>query len=181
MCIKKFLGGKNQTSAKVVDGKLILSCPGAVVPVVWQMDLGEAKASALEVKQDEGKPHFVLIQRTQKGSAAAVATFEARDKAIQALMEASKALESAHGKIALPANENHGNVYVAPTQKKSGGKWIIAILLFIVLFLLFGIFSANLSQNYQPGSYDNQASAPQPNPAESNGVPVSADDFLNSL
>ena len=59
MCIKKFMGHKNKTSAKVVEGKLILSCPGAEIPVVWQMDLNEAKACAFEVQCDEKANGFL--------------------------------------------------------------------------------------------------------------------------
>ena len=44
------------TSASVVDGKLILSFPHAQTPVLWQMDLTQAKASSLEVtKSEKGK------------------------------------------------------------------------------------------------------------------------------
>ena len=48
--IKAMGHGNYQSSARVVDGKLILSFPHALTPVVWQMDLSQTKASALEVQ-----------------------------------------------------------------------------------------------------------------------------------
>ena len=58
---------KNNASASVVDGKLILSFPHAQTPVIWQMDLAEAKASALEVLKAEKGTDFTLTLKTQKG------------------------------------------------------------------------------------------------------------------
>ena len=52
---------ETSASANVVDGKLILSLPEAENPVVWQMDLSSAKASALEVKKDEEKDTYNTV------------------------------------------------------------------------------------------------------------------------
>ena len=49
----KNISNKNGASANVVDGKLILSFPHAQTPVLWQMDLAQAKASAIEVLKAE--------------------------------------------------------------------------------------------------------------------------------
>ncbi len=90
-------------SARVVDGKLILSFPDAVKPVLWQMDLVSAKASALEVDQLSGEPgaggQAALILKTPKGEQTTIAVFESRDAALSALMTVGAALGCAQGRI----------------------------------------------------------------------------------
>ena len=62
--INKLTGGFS-ASAKVVDGTLILSLPDAISPVVWRMELGHAKSSAIEVReQDNGT--FMLTLKTAR-------------------------------------------------------------------------------------------------------------------
>ena len=56
-----------ESSAKVVDGNLILSLPDAINPVVWRMELGSVKASAMEVKKDAADGTFTLSQKLRKG------------------------------------------------------------------------------------------------------------------
>ena len=67
-----------KSSAKVVDGKLILSFPNAVNPVVWQMESQEAKASALEVNDNE-KSGYDLVLKTLKGERVQVASFAEKE------------------------------------------------------------------------------------------------------
>src|SRR5690606_21303301 len=58
--------GNYAASASVVDGTLIISLPDAITPVVWRFALGQAKASALEVRpQDDGT--FMLLLKTPRG------------------------------------------------------------------------------------------------------------------
>jgi len=175
---------KNNASASVVDGKLILSFPHAQTPVIWQMDLTEAKASALEVlKADKGKD-FTLTLKTQKGEKVQVASFDTREDAIEGLMAASSALENAHGRIQVAANEDQTiAVAHAPRKKANKSQWLTAIAALFALVVLFG-FWASMSpkpptsiQSASVNSASNQA-APA---AQSNGVAVSADDFLSGL
>ena len=73
-----------RASAKVVDGKLILSLPDALTPVVWQMDLAHAKASALEVRcNNEAMNAYTLTLKTPKGETIEVAAFDERENAMR--------------------------------------------------------------------------------------------------
>ena len=45
------MAAKYTSSAKIVDGILVLSLPDAIHPVVWQMELGQSKSSALEIRE----------------------------------------------------------------------------------------------------------------------------------
>lgn len=180
-------------SAKVVDGKLILTFPDALTPVVWQMDLAHAKASALEVLEDKKKgektARHTLTLKTPKGESIEVAAFTARADAVEGLMRAASALENAHGQIREGTNysaaENKASVQIThpakPGQKRN--KWIGAILGLIILFVLFNIWSAvtpvAVSIDGSPAN-NTRAATSNNNPATSSGVPVSADDFLNA-
>ncbi|MCC7304948.1 MAG: hypothetical protein IT558_01675 [Alphaproteobacteria bacterium] len=174
------------SSAKVVDGKLILSFPEALTPVLWQMDLEQAKASAIEVRENKDNGSFVLTLKTPRGEAVDVAPFSDRQQAVDALMAAARALESAHGKIRAPraANEAGSPVdYARAPKPASAGKWIAGILAVFMLFVLFNIWGsllprqASLSQaNPGPASASQASGGDIP----ASGMPVSADDYLNS-
>lgn len=168
--------GNHQASASVVDGKLILSFPGAINPVVWQMDLSKAKASALEVQENKGG--YALVLRTPKGENLDIATFDERAKSVDGLMAASRALENAYGQIH-PAGASNGNVQVSGGSRKKGKKVLPIVLGLLVLLLIFWVWGAVSLQ--VPGGYqsaDIGALQNSPSAAESAGVAVSADDFL---
>ncbi|MAH04248.1 MAG: hypothetical protein CL561_01665 [Alphaproteobacteria bacterium] len=189
---------KNKTdnaNASVVDGKLILSFPEALTPIVWQMDLNDAKSSAFEVVED-GK-NFALITKKQGAQKKeSIAPFSTRNEAVAALMATSSALKNGHGHIqpysAQSAIQPAGQpVYHMPssseTNKSNIGKWFIAILCLIIIGALITIMSS--MQPRIPTSVDNAgtrtpisnpATPGTANPASSAGVPVSADDFLRS-
>lgn len=178
----KNLSNKSSASANVVDGKLILSFPHAQTPVLWQMDLTQAKASALEVLKAEKGTDFTLTLKTQKGEKVQIASFDTREEALEGLLAASNALKNAHGSIQTAANdEQKVAIAHAPRRKAKKGQWITALFAAIALFVLFGFWAsvtpkpptsiANTSANLAA-----QQSAPA---SESAGVPVSADDFLS--
>ena len=178
---------KTESSAKVVDGKLILSLITAKTPVVWQMDLDQAKASALEVKEGEGEnPSFTLALKTPRGSVDTIAEFETKEAAVEGLMAASKALENAQGHIrAVNENDASAVAYVPPATKKSGWKkWIVGILVLIFAWLLYSLLLAQIQPQVMNGpSIQTSTSGPAasaPSARESQGVPVSADDFLSA-
>lgn len=181
----KNIAGKSNASASVVDGKLILSFPHALTPVVWQMDITQAKSSALEVLKAEKDEIYTLTLKTQKGEKVEIASFDSREQAINGLMAASKALEAGHGNMQIAANEDQNITIARASQKKgSKGKWITGIVAAIALFLLFGLWGATAPSGPQSirtaaGTNPQQSSAPSA--AQSAGVPVSADDFLNGL
>lgn len=173
------------STASIVDGKIILSLPDAYTPVVWQMDLQEAKSSALEVKEDTKSNRFTLSLKNQKGEGIDIASYEDRSAAVNALMAASQALESGHGKIrpqviqAVNPNNaaNYGN-FSSPAPQLQNSKdnkagAVLATLMIIVLVLAW-TFSI-------PKSSETVLRSARTSPAATGetGVPVSADDFLS--
>lgn len=168
MSIINKLAGQNQTTARVVDGKLILSLPQAVKPVVWQMELGQAKASALEI-QDGKSDLYALCLKTPKGETVEIASFENRNHAVKSLMKIAKALQEARGEIS-----NTGVTASPQSGKKSG---IVSILLALgLLFALFVVWSA--VANMPTDMQNMPTSAGEPTTADQSGVPLSADEFL---
>lgn len=166
--IKSMGHGAYKTSASVVDGKLILSFPHALKPVVWQMDLGQAKASALEVRDDGGT--HALVLKTPKGETIEIAPFEKRAQAIEGLMAAARALENAHGQI----RGEGGEVAVfTPKKKGKAGRWIGIILAAIVLLFLISVWSSQL-----PRTASGEAAMNGAAPTAATGAPMNADDFL---
>lgn len=171
------------SGARVVDGKLILSFPDALTPVVWQMDFEEVKTSALEVNEGKGGNTFALTLKLPKGEVTDIASFETREQAVASLMAASHALENAHGKIRPDigvANKQGGqtNTTQDSYDKPGGlGKWggiALAIVLVVVLFGIWGSLSVQ-----PPNSFETAKTSAAPSNAKSAaGVPVSADDFL---
>ena len=149
----------NAASARVVDGKLILSFPQALTPIVWQMDLSDAKSSAFEVIQDND--NYTLISKKQGGQKKdVIAPFAARSEAVDALMATSRALENAHGQIRT-ANGNAApetisapvHNYVQPDNNKSKGgalKWVLIIACFAAVVVL--LIMANSLQPRSPNS-----------------------------
>ncbi len=188
--LKNMTGCKScSPSASVVDGKLILSFPHAETPVVWQMDLSHVKASSLEVLHDDkangGAGAYTLTLKTPKGEKINAAVFATRDEAIAGLMAASHALENAHGRIQggrIAANEDHGTGAASASFKpKRRSRWITVLIAIFVVFILFNIWVAMLPK--PPNSYQQTTGSEQAqsaSPADSAGVPVSADDFLNA-
>lgn len=170
---------QNKSSAKVVDGKLILSLLGARKPILWQMDLSDAKASALEIESIDKS--FVLRLKTAKGETLDIAPFENQESAMKALKAASKALESAQGQIR-PANHEAANQSV-PVQKSGQRNWFLKLVM--VVFMFAGIlFIGSLALTFlNSGSVQSRAVPPssiQPAPQSQIGVPMSADDFLRA-
>lgn len=179
--IQSMTGGYS-SSACVVDGTLILTLPDAITPVVWRMDLGHAKASALEVRNNDDKT-FTLTLKTPRGDVNDIANFSVRAQAVRALMAVSHAMERAHGQTiqsgqAVVAND----APQTPAAGKGKGKIlnsIIAIILLIGLIVLF----VNMGPRPVPIAGDGSASGAPPvsfGGEEQPGVPMSADDFLRS-
>lgn len=171
-------------SAKVVDGKLVFSLPGAVTPVVWQMDLDNVKASALQVITDKDGALHILALKTPKGESTDIAAFEKREAAVQALMAASHALENAHGKIRSPAagtGKETGRPdipYTMPAKRSGGSKWgiVLAVVFIVILIGIWG--SLSMSPQTTDLNAARSTSPAETSPENRTGVPLSADDFL---
>ncbi len=174
LALLKTITGQSQTTARVVDGKLILSLPEAIKPVVWQMELGDAKASALEVQDDTQNNRYALCLKTPRGEAAEIAVFAKRSQAIGSLMETAKALQDARGQIQSRTETMSQPVQIAPAKK--GGALAASILGVCLLLVL--LFVWNVIGNTHAGSTSIAPSSVTPSAATENGVPLSADEFL---
>ncbi len=166
-----------QSSAKVVDGSLIISLPDAVTPVVWRMELANVKASALEVKEHE--QGFMLALKTPRGESHDIAPFETKEAAVHALMKVSHALQNASGNMFAAAivQDNVSPRSVAVAQKKgSGWKWVAGLGGLVLVMVLFS-YLASLSGPAAPTATTNPASSGE----ELSGVPQSADDLLRGF
>lgn len=179
-----------KTTASVVDGKLILSMPDARIPAVWQMDMEEAKSSALQVREDKEAKSFGLYFKSQQGVDNEIASYEKKQDAVDALMSISSALENAHGKIR-PAAFVSGvqaapvvgtaNIAAAPVNQqdnesgggKAGAFIAVAMICILVVAWAFSIPRASNSVLKSRVGASSASAKPQ------SGVPVSADAFLS--
>lgn len=171
-----------ESSAKVVDGNLILSLPDAINPIVWRMELGSVKASALEVKSHATDGTFILSLKTPKGEVHDIAPFQSREFAVRALMRVSAALQAAHGKIT-PVAAIPASAPVAVATDKSGNsglKWLLALGGVLTVIVLFAILSTLAPQGSQQagGVGDPTATSVTGEPDTETGVPQSADQLL---
>lgn len=175
-----------ESSAKVVDGNLILSLPDAINPVVWRMELGSVKASALEVKPHGAEGSFLLSLKTPKGEVHDIAPYQTREQAVRALMRVSAALQGAQGKIvAVPqqAATTSTPAVAMHAPEKSGGsglKWLFTlggVLLVIFLFAYLSTLSPAIVNTTTSGAGAPTATNGADTDAQS-GVPQSADQLL---
>jgi len=165
-----------QSSAKVVDGSLILSLPDAQTPIVWRMELGSVKASAMEIRSEQNDPYFHLVLKTAKGETQKIAPYETRDQALHALMAVSKALETAQ-----PQNQNDRS---GETKKSKFSilKWIGFILIGLVILFLVSSWISFSSRVAAVQTDDTMMPAPtsqQPN--DPSGIAVPADTLLQGF
>lgn len=179
------MSGDIRSSAKVVDGALILSLPDAVSPVVWRWNLGEAKASAIEVREGDNG-HYTLILKTPRGDVQEIAPFDNKAKAMNALLAVSRAMENAHSNasyIVSNDGDKSGAAHIAaplPRSQGGDGKKLLtgigAVVLIIVLFTWLGsVAPKRMDTNISAGA----SATATGNASESSGVPVSADAFLS--
>ncbi len=179
------LTGNYSASASVVDGTLIISLPQAVTPVVWRMELGHVRASALEVRKQDNGTH-VLTLKTPKGDVYDIAPFDTRGKAVQALMSVSRAMEQAHGQMraaAIGAANDTGTATHTTTHapaETSKGRLLTGILGTVLLLGLIAIFLNSTGPNPSSPTSGSHTANNTASTAPATGVPLSADDFLNN-
>ena len=179
--------GNYTSSASVVDGTLILSLPDAISPIVWRMDLGSVRASAIEVRNNDDAT-FTLALKTPHGNVNDIAKYDRRGRAVTALMAVTRAMEHAHGQIRPVANDADTAsrllpVPAGPRRSVSGAKrgnknWLGAVVALALVGILF-LFMTNMGPQPMkpPVSGVNPASGSAA-PAIQSGTPLSADDFL---
>lgn len=181
---------KYSTTAKVIDGTLILTLPDAIKPVVWQMQLGQTKSSALEVREQGDT--WMLILKTPRADVMEIAPFATRDAAVKALLAVSRAMEKAQGHLNAPAD---GTGYPVPAVIKTHRYGLFFGLLrgvfhaFLALLLLIALIAAALwlirpsnDAGFDMPAAQIQGSAEDAAPAPSApvGTSQSAEDFLNN-
>ena len=172
----------SNSAARVVDGKLILSFPKAVTPVVWQVDLSDVKASRFEIVHDEKASTYALHMIKPTGKPMSIAEFADQDSATIALMDTADALTQVHSGSGSCGSNNSGAASQGDKKQPSTFKTIIwtVLVLLALLFIVPYIIgrSAPAPNPINSGSSVNTSRnniAPVPAAA---GVPVSADDFL---
>ena len=173
-----------ESSAKVVDGNLILSLPDAINPVVWRMELGSVKASAMEVRNPSADGSHMLALKTPKGEVHDIAPYLNREQAIQALMRISSALQSAEGKFTPAANYTQPNQTARTTEAATDSpsyKWLFVFGGVLSIIILFAYLSSlTPHQSNIAGSQSTATSVTGESNAES-GVPQSADEMLKGF
>jgi len=172
------------SSAEVVENHLILSLTNAKEPIVWRMALDKIGTASFEIKEIKTSGNHKLVLKPKKGNAETIATFEAQEDALTALIQASDAMQKpANTNKASKTNEQKINIITPDASKtKKGGKWLWLLL---GLFIVIGLYSYLMSlmpnrvQNF--GGAQTTNSAPASPSGLQSGVPMSADDFLNNL
>ena len=169
-------GGKHQSSAKVVDGNLIISLPDAINPIVWRMELGNIKASAMEVRANDN--NHLLTLKTPKGEVHDIAPFETREAAVTALMRVSHALEKAEGHmVSGSSHSTNAPAHSDQNPKRSNSKkWVWAIIIALVIVYLLYALTTSVPMTANTATSDTSS----PSQGES-GVPLSADEYLRGL
>ena len=173
-----------ESSAKVVDGNLILSLPDAINPVVWRMEMGNVKASAMEVRAQSADGSYMLALKTPKGDVHDIAPYAHRENAVQALMRVSRALQSAQGKIVASSNNiqlQQNLTATEPSNEQPSYKWLFVLGGVLSVIILFAYLSSlTPTQNTVTGT-QSTATSVTGEPNAENGIPQSADEMLKGF
>ena len=86
---------RNAPSARVVDGRLILTLPNARTPTVWRMGLDAAEAGAFQVVADPDNAGYQLVTKGTASDQQTIAGFDDREQAVAALLTAAEAMQNA--------------------------------------------------------------------------------------
>lgn len=171
-----------ENKVSVSAGKLILSLPEAESPVVWQMALDTAQASAFTISEDKKKKIFSLVSKDQDGKESAIADFKKKEDAVGVLMQTSEVLQN--GGDAANANDPVSKASSGHGEKNDKSDKYGALIAFLLIVALFGVWMISASMNPEDVTYANSLGGIQSEggvPArDSSGVPVSVDDFLSN-
>ncbi len=165
-------------SAKIVDGILVLTLPDALRPVVWQMELGQTKTSAVEVReQNDGT--FVLMLKTNRQDVQEIAPYASRELAVRALLTLSRAMEGGQGRLRSANNNlnpNHLPALIPQTEegRSKAGRMVAGVLILLALVFLFTRMTPSPTTSF-PSDSAPAAAAPA-----KIGQPQSAEDYLNA-
>jgi len=191
-----FLTGHYSPSAKVTDGRLVLSLPDAETPAVWIMDLNDAATSVMRLENDK-QGFYVIKKHSGKAAAETVAVYRDRKAGERALTKATCALEKAR-ELGLRKGIDGRPVIIRPASRLARAFNIFLFIWFVLHItggdtLLYKIFfTSRLDQQaaaigavqraqegaaQQPQQQQQMAPA-APVTAKTTGVPMSADEFL---
>lgn len=171
----------SNNEVSVSGGKLILSLPNAQTPVVWQINLESAQSSSFSISEDKKKKVFAFASKNENADTVEVACFEKKEDAVDILMKTSSALQN----IAQIHSASVGDANSAPPSKNNKSDKYGAIIAFILVILLFFVWTMLASSNIEDLSFSGASglsdeATQDASSRQSSGVPVSADDFLNN-
>ncbi|MBU6234653.1 MAG: hypothetical protein KGQ41_02315 [Alphaproteobacteria bacterium] len=176
MGLWNFITGQNASSAKVADGRLILSMPDAETPVIWVMELDDGASSVIRLENDK-QGNNILKKYGGKGAAETVAVYRNRNKAESALAKISCALEKARNSR-VHVGPNAQPVIIRPAS-------LPARIFTAFLYLWFIVYLGSSLSGYLTAIEQSAGLIPQNTqaaatigPVNETGVPQSADDFL---
>jgi hypothetical protein len=146
--------------ASVRGNTLFLTLPDAVNPVVWQMDIGQARSAALEVVP--ANTNWQIRLKTMAGATQDVALYDTRDRAVRVLTLVHQTLtaDRSHTSATTPARTRH---------------WMLAATALALFVILVGILWRLVPP---PGYQADNVTAPA-SASSAVGIPQSADDVLN--
>ena len=186
MTLLKKKQNNNGLAASVSEGYLVLSLPHAIEPVVWRQSLEKIGSALFEIKSGK-EDTFNLVLKKTKTTSDIIASFEDKEDAIDALNAASNALHSKktvrmNAPIPKANNNNHDNKESSQSFSGEGQKWLVALLAAIIVIGMYYYLTTLMPERNFGASVSTatQAGASSDNPNQT-GVPVSADDFLNSF
>lgn len=179
--------------AKVVDGILILSLPDAVSPVVWQMEIGQAKSSAMEVRPADNDNEFSLVLKTPRADVLEIARYQKKEDAVRALMSISSAMEKAQGQFRaygdIPASERSRGMpydYSVPAIRSGHSddskiktyvyKPLAYVSSALVLFVILFLITSSMIRMFV--GIDTSSSATSSASSSTVSQPMNAEDFL---
>ncbi|MEM9470078.1 MAG: hypothetical protein AAF988_07935 [Pseudomonadota bacterium] len=185
MTLLKKKQNNNGLAASVSEGYLVLSLPHAIEPVVWRQSLEKIGSALFEIKSGKDDAFNLVLKKT-KTTSDIIASFEDKEEAIDALNAASNALHSKKtvriNKPAPKTNNDQNDEASPKSSSNEGQKWLVALLAAIIVIGMY-YYLTTLMPDRTFGVGVNtaaQAGASSSNPNQT-GVPVSADDFLNSF
>ena len=180
-----FVGNKKiKSSAEVVDKHLILSLPNAIEPIVWRMDLSKMGTASFEIKKIKSSDAHKLVLKPKKGTAESIAQFEDKETALNALLQASEAMQRPEHseQFAAPINNaNNKQTTLTQPKNKSSNKWLYLFLGFLAVIALYIYMTMQIPKKITRPTNNSETTIPSSNDKAPVGVPLSADDFLNGL
>ncbi len=171
-----------KSQAQLVDQCLVLSCPHAVEPIVWRMEVEKIGTASFEVKENAKDGTSKLVLKPKKGTAELIANFSSKEQAIDALVTTSNALQTQSMNREGVNNLTVSSKKVPRADQDGKNKWVFPVLGIIIVIALYAYMLPLIPQPQTLGAGDiaEKGNISQ-DPKNTTGVPVSADAFLEGL